>query len=154
MRSTVDTTASAIGRGLIAGFAGTVAMTIAMALDHDDRGPEATDIPAQGAAAVLGVESYEGDEGVHRTKQLVHWGYGTGMGIVRGLLGRTGMGRNLADTAFHGVVWGSEQVLLPALGLAPPVPRWGRRALAADLAHHTVYSLATNGVYRWLEPSR
>lgn len=149
MRSTVDTTAAAIGRGMVAGFAGTVAMTIAMTLDHRDRGPEATDIPAQGAAEVLGVE-FEDDDAVHRTKQLVHWGYGTAIGALRGLLDRTGMGRNLADTAFHGVVWGSEQVLLPALGLAPPVPRWGRRALVADLTHHTVYSLATNGVYRWL----
>ena len=150
MPTNLDTTAAAIGRGIVAGLAGTAAMRLVTALERDPRGPEATDIPAEGAARVLGIDAFEDQHAVERTSQVVHWGYGTAMGAVRGLLARTGMGRNIADTVFHGVVWGSEQALLPALGLAPPVPRWDREDLVADLAHHTVYSLTTNAVYRWL----
>ncbi len=153
MRESIDTTASAIGRGLLAGFAGTVAMTIAMRLDNLDQGPEDSGIPAEGAAEVLGIDSFEDDRARARTGELVHWGYGTAVGAVRGLLGRTGMGPNLADTAFHGVVWAAEQALLPALDLAPPTPKWSRAGLTADLVHHAVYGLATNGVYRLLSPS-
>lgn len=152
MRQTLDSTAAAIGRGVVAGLAGTAAMMTAVAMQRRPRGPEATDVPARAMARVLGVEEYRDRRSVRRTNQLVHWGYGTALGAVRGLLGRSQLGRNLADVAFHGIVWGSEQVLLPALDLAPPVPCWGRAALANDLAHHAVYSSIVNGVYRWLDP--
>lgn len=60
------------------------------------------------------------------------------------------MGRNVTDVAFHGAVLGAEQTMMNALDLAPPITQWGAKDVATDLTHHTVYSLATNGVYRWL----
>lgn len=150
MRRRLDSTAAAIGRGLVAGLVGTAAMTLSSSTGRRLGGGGSGDVPARAAATVLGIEQFEDEQARSRTNQLAHWAYGTGLGAVRGLLGATRLGPNIADTLFHGVVWGSEQVMLPALGLAPPATEWDRPDIAADLAHHTVYSLVTNGTYRLL----
>lgn len=146
----LSTAANAIGRGLVAGLAGTVAMTVSSTLEAKRSGRGSSDTPAQAVATVIGVDEFEDDAAKQRTNQLAHWGYGTGLGAVRGLLDAVGLSRNVADVGFHAVVWGAEQTMLPGLGLAPPMTQWDARQVATDLTHHTVYSLTTNGVYRWL----
>lgn len=152
MRQTLDHTAAAVGRGLLAGLAGTVAMTISSTTEARVRGRGSSDTPAQVVDTVLGTDGFQDEDARQRTNQLAHWGYGTGLGAVRGLLDAVGLGRNVADVLFHGVVWGAEQAMLPALGLAPPVTQWGASEVASDLTHHTAYSLTTNATYRWLSP--
>lgn len=151
MRS-MSTTASAVGRGLVAGLAGTAAMTVSSTIEAKRTGRGSSDTPARAVATVLGVDDFEDDAAKERTNQLAHWGYGTALGAVRGLLGATDLSRNLADVGFHATVWGAEQTLLPGLGAAPPVTQRGGRKIASDLTHHTVYSATTNAVYRWLSP--
>jgi uncharacterized membrane protein YagU involved in acid resistance len=51
------------------------------------------------------------------------------------------------------MVWGSEQVILPALGIAPPVFKSGVKATATDLFHHLVYASATELAYSLLDRS-
>lgn len=148
--NSMSTTAGAVGRGLVAGLVGTAAMTASSTIESRRTGRGSSDTPARAVATVLGVDDFEDDAARQRTNQLVHWGYGTALGAIRGLLGATGPSRNIADSAFHAVVWGAEQTLLPALGLAPPVTRWGGREITSDLAHHTVYSATTNAAYRLL----
>jgi len=66
---------------------------------------------------------------------------------VRGLLASTGL-PGPAATALHlGLVWGGEQVILPALGVSAPVFKYGGKAIATDLLHHTVYATATGLAY-------
>lgn len=148
--TSITAIAHAIGRGLVAGLAGTAAMTVSSTIEARRSGRGSSDTPAQAVATVLGVEEYEDTGAKQRTNQLAHWGYGTGLGAVRGLLDAMGLSRNVADVAFHAAVWGAEQTLLPGLGLAPPVTQWSAREVVADLTHHSVYSVTTNGVYRWL----
>lgn len=150
--SSISTTSSAIGRGLVAGLAGTAAMTVSSTIEARRTGRGSSDTPAQAVATVLGVDEFEDDAAKERSNQLAHWAYGTALGAVRGLLGASGLSRNVADVGFHAAVWGIEQTMLPGLGLAPPVTRWDARQIATDLTHHTVYSATTNGVYRWLSP--
>lgn len=150
MQATMARTAHAVGRGLVAGLAGTVAMTVSSTLEARRRGRADSDVPAQAVGTILGVEAFEDERARARTSQLAHWGYGIGLGAVRGLLDVAGLGRNVADIAFHGIVWAAEQTMLSTLGLAPPPTRWNAEAVATDLAHHAAYSLTTNGVYRWL----
>lgn len=150
--NSISTSTSAIGRGLVAGLAGTAAMTVSSTLEAKRGGRGSSDTPAQAVATVLGVDDFEDAAAKQRTNQLAHWGYGTALGAVRGLLDAAGLSRNVADVAFHAAVWGAEQTLLPGLGLAPPVTEWGGREIASDLTHHTVYSATTNAAYRWLSP--
>lgn len=150
MKDAIAQAATTIGRGLVAGFVGTVAMTLSSTLEATLQGRGDSDTPARAVAEVLGIESFRDDAAKGRVNQWAHWGYGIGLGTMRGLLGLTGLGRNATDVAFHGAVLGAEQTMVHTLDLAPPITQWGAREVATDLTHHTVYSLATNGTYRWL----
>jgi hypothetical protein len=142
--------ATSIGKGLIAGFAGTAAMTISSTLEAKLRGRAPSRAPARAVAKVLGIASFQDDVAQARFNDLSHWGYGTGWGVVRGLLDAAGLQPRKA-TATHGAaVWGSAQVVLPALDIAPPAIFWPKTEIAIDAFHHTVYALATGIAYELL----
>jgi len=149
--SIASTLATAIGRGLLAGFAGTAAMTVSSTLEARLRGRAASSAPARATAKVLGIKEFEDAQAKARFSDLSHWGYGTGWGVVRGLLGATGMSPAKATAAHGAAVWGSAQVTLPALEVAPPVIFWPPEEIAIDAWHHTVYAVATGLVYEMLD---
>ena len=142
--------AAAFGKGVFAGVAGTAAMTISSTVEMKLRDRAASSAPAQAAVKVLGVEPVdEGSEA--RFSNLVHWGYGAAWGGVRGILAAAGLSGPAATTAHLGAVWGSEQVMLPALGVAPPLTEWGAEEVAIDALHHVVYAGATGIAYSLLD---
>ena len=116
--------AGAFGKGIFAGFAGTAAMTISSTIEMKQRGRPASSAPARAAAKVLGVEPVN-EQSEARFSTLVHWGFGA--------------------------VWGSEQVMLPTLGVAPPFTEWGAKEVAIDALHHLVYAGATGIAYSLLD---
>ncbi|GHD32645.1 hypothetical protein [Nocardiopsis kunsanensis] len=140
---------AAAGRGLLAGLAGTAAMTVSSTLEARIRGRGGSSAPADAAAVALGVHP-EG-EGGGRFSTLVHWGYGTGWGAVRGLVGWAGLSGTPATAAHLAAVWGGEQVVLPATGTSGPATAWGVEEIAIDLLHHSVYAAATGVVYEALD---
>ncbi len=142
--------ASAFGKGVFAGVAGTAAMTVSSTLEMKLRGRAASSTPARAAAKVLGVEPVD-EESEARFSNIVHWGYGTAWGGVRGLLSAAGLSEPAATVAHLGVVWGSEQVMLPALGVTPPLTEWGAKEVAIDALHHLVYAGATGAAYSLLD---
>ena len=142
--------AAAFGKGLFAGVAGTVAMTASSTIEMKLRGRPASSAPATAAAKVLGVEP-KGQSEEARFASIVHWGYGTSWGAVRGLIGATGLRGVRANAALLGVVWGTEQAMLPALGVAPPFWEWGAKEVAIDAIHHLVYAGATGAAYALLD---
>src|SRR3712207_1063900 len=110
--------------------------------------------PADAAAKVLGISSFTGEPARGRFSNLVHWGYGTGWGVTRGLLRALGLSPAAATATHLAAVWGSEQVMLPALAVAPPITTWGREEAAIDGFHHAVYVLGTGLAYELLEARR
>jgi hypothetical protein len=142
--------AAAFGKGIFAGFAGTAAMTISSTIEMKQRGRPASSAPAHAAAKVLGVEPVN-EQSEARFSTLVHWGYGTAWGGARGLLGATGLSWPVATAAHLGAVWGSEQVMLPTLGVAPPFTEWGAKEVVIDALHHIVYAGATGIAYSLLD---
>ena len=153
LRSTLGDAASCAGVGALAGLAGTAAMTVSSTVEAKLRGRGSSDTPVTAAGAVLGVEPSD-EAGKKRFGTLVHWGYGTGWGTVRGLLDAAGL-RGPAATAAHlAAVWGGEQVVLPATGASSPAWKWGIKEIAIDLLHHAVYVAATSTVYEVLDPHR
>jgi hypothetical protein len=143
----VEKVASRVGKGLAAGFAGTAAMTVSSTLEARLRGRAPSTAPARATAKVLGIESFEDGVAQARFNDLSHWGYGTGWGIVRGLLDAGGLSAAKATAAHGAVVWGSAQLALPALDIAPPSVFWPKRELAIDAFHHLVYAVATGIAY-------
>ena len=148
---TPATLACAIGKGLAAGLAGTAAMTASSTLEMRLRGREASSAPADAAAKVLGIESFADDAAKARFANIVHWGYGTGWGVVRGLLGLTSLPPAKASAAHYAAVWGNEAVMLPALDVAPPFYTWGAKEVAIDVWHHVVYAAAAGVTYELLQ---
>lgn len=142
-----------VGVGLAAGLAGTVAMTVSSTVEMKLRKREGSDAPAQAASKVLGVEPTSEDVKT-RFSTLVHWGYGTGWGAARGALAACGLRGAPAAAAHFAMVWGSEQVMLPALDVAPPATRWGVQEVAVDACHHLVYAAATSAAYELLDARR
>jgi hypothetical protein len=141
-------TATAIGDGLVAGFLGTAAMTLSSTIEARLRHRAASSAPARATAKALGITAFENDIAKARFSDLSHWGYGTGWGVVRGVLGATGMPAAKATAAHGAAVWGSAAVSLPALDVAPPFVFWGREEVAIDLFHHAVYAIATGAAYQ------
>jgi hypothetical protein len=142
--------AAAFGKGLFAGAAGTAAMTVSSTLEMKLRGRGASSAPADAASKVLGVEPVD-EEAQARFSNLVHWGYGTAWGGVRGLVAAAGLSGTRATAVHLGMVWGSEQVMLPALEVAPPLTEWGGKEIAVDALHHLVYAAATGAAYSLLD---
>jgi hypothetical protein len=151
---TVNKISGAIGEGLLAGLVGTAAMTVSSTVEARLRGRPASSAPARATAKVLGITEFEDDLARARFSDLSHWGYGTGWGVVRGLLGATGMSGRAATAAHGAAVWGSAQVTLPALEIAPPAIFWPKEEIAIDAFHHTVYALATGLAYELIAAGR
>ena len=142
--------ASSLGKGLLAGFAGTAAMTISSTLEAKLRGRVPSTAPARATAKMLGISTFEDGVAQARFNDLSHWGYGTGWGVVRGLLDAAGLPPGKATAAHGAAVWGSAQVTLPALDVAQPAIFWPKAEIAIDAFHHTVYALATGITYQLL----
>jgi hypothetical protein len=147
----LTTIATNVGKGLVAGFAGTAAMTVSSSLEARLRQRQASTAPARATAKVLGIKEFESPIAAARFNDLSHWGYGTAWGVVRGLLAATGMSPRAATVAHGAAVWGSAQVTLPALEIAPPSVFWGRKEIAIDAFHHAVYTVATSVAFRLLD---
>ena len=150
----VSKVAGAVGEGLLAGLAGTTAMTVSSTLEARLRGRAPSTAPARATAKVLGIAEFEDDLAKARFSDLSHWGYGIGWGVVRGLLGVTGMPARKATAAHGAAVWGSAQVTLPALEIAPPAVFWPKEEIAIDAFHHTVYAVATGLAYELIAAGR
>lgn len=141
--------AGAMGKGVVAGAAGTALMTASSTIEAKLRDRGSSSAPADAAGKVLGVEP-EGEEGEARFGNAVHWLYGSAWGGVRGLFAALGL-RGLAGSAAHGAaVWGAAATMLPALDVAPPPTRWGPKEVAIDLWHHAVYAAGTGMAFWFL----
>jgi len=149
-----NTVAAGIGKGLLAGFAGTAAMTVSSTVEARLRKRAASSAPARATAKMLGIKEFDSDLAQARFNDLSHWGYGTGWGVVRGLLGEVGVKPRAATAAHGAAVYGSALVTLPALEIAPPVVFWPKEEIAIDLFHHAVYATATGVAYELLNGRR
>jgi hypothetical protein len=148
--TTAEKLASSIGKGLVAGLIGTASMTVSSTIEARLRHRKPSSAPARATAEVLGITSFADEIAHARFNDLAHWGYGTAWGVVRGLLDAAGLPPRAATAAHAAAVWGSAQVALPALDIAPPAIFWAPREIAIDAFHHTVYAITTGIAYELL----
>ena len=151
---TTEKLAGSIGKGLVAGLIGTASMTVSSTVEARLRHRKPSSAPARATAKVLGITSFADEIAQARFNDLAHWGYGTAWGVVRGLLDAAGLPPRAATAAHAAAVWGSAQVALPALDVAPPAIFWAPREIAIDAFHHTVYAITTGIAYELLSGRR
>jgi len=152
--TTTEKLVGSIGKGLVAGLIGTASMTVSSTVEARLRHRKPSSAPARATAEVLGITSFADEIAQARFNDLAHWGYGTAWGVVRGLLDAAGLPPRAATAAHAAAVWGSAQVALPALDIAPPALFWAPREIAIDAFHHTVYAITTGIAYELLSDRR
>lgn len=136
----------AVGRGIVAGMAGTAALTLSEKLEQSLTKRPTSMVPAQVGAKIANVEPKSG-AGAEELNWAVHWGHGMTMGAVRGLLGATPLSAPAASILHLPLVWGGDAALYTTLGIAPAPWKWGGQELATDLWHKGVLSVATSLVF-------
>ena len=169
--SSLANAGGALGKGLIAGFAGTVAITISQMIEMQITNRSMSNAPAKVGGKTLGVEprgkaeqakekAQSDDDKVsesveqkveanqERFAQIMHFSYGTGWGVFRGALDLAGLHGPLADLVHFGAIWGTAQVMLPANDVSKPITEWTPKQIAVDVFHHAVYACATGLVYK------
>jgi hypothetical protein len=138
--------ALALGKGILAGMAGTAAITISQMIEMKISGRKPSETPAKAVNKVLHVQPAD-EEHKEQFVQEVHITYGTLWGIERGILDLAGL-RGLPATMLHyGTVWGTAMVMLPSIDVAPPVKEWGPGEIAKDGMHHLIYAAVAGFVY-------
>lgn len=158
-----------IGRGLIAGAFGTLAITTTMTLDSlateayrarrkHEKAPslrQVLDQSASSAADLAGQAlgfSPKGSAHARRLGNMAHWAYGTTWGLSLPLLHAVGLG-SLSSTA--AVCTGQltvEMLALPSLKLLPPPTKWGAKGIVSSVYQHAIYAIAAAKAYDWLKP--
>lgn len=136
---------SAIGKGLIAGLAGTIAITISQMIEMRITKRKASNSPAKAVKKALHIEATPGNN--EDFSNEVHWVYGTSWGVMRGLLSLAGI-RGFAATSLHlASIWGTAATIQPKLDIAPPLSEWEPKDIAIDILHHTVYAIVAGLVF-------
>ena len=129
---------------VVAGAAGTAALTLAYRTEHRLRPRVARPldyddsiVPGEIVANVLHLPSVTArEEGELGT--LLRWGYGSAFGVVHGLLRRT-IGEPWASLVFGSMLMSATFTLFPLLGRTPPPWRWPADVLATSVGTHVAY---------------
>jgi uncharacterized membrane protein YagU involved in acid resistance len=133
-------------RGVLAGLIGTVFMNLSSETEMHIRGRQPSVVPGRAAnkmLSIVGVPQLEG-AALKVLSTWTHYLYGAAWGVVLWvLLSTLELPIAAALPLFFVIVWGTEQVELPALGLTPPSWKWGAKEVAIDLGHHVVFAIGS-----------
>ena len=155
----------ALGRGLLAGVAGTAAMTVWQELSaklrsSGEEGEGTSEEPKDpweeaSAPAKVGRRIIEGvfhkevpTDKIGVLTNVMHWSYGTTWGVVYGLLAGTADRSTLrGGLAFGTGVWLASYAELVPMGLYEPPWKYPPKELGMDLSYHLVYGGATAAAF-------
>ena len=137
---------TAIGVGLMAGLAGTIAMTVCQRIDMKITGRKGSTTPATAVREALDIKPVSESQSKELSTR-VHWVYGTSWGVFRGLIHLLGLKGLAASSTHFAAVWTTELIMLPSLRVAPPVTKESPQTIAKDAFYHAVYACATGLVF-------
>jgi hypothetical protein len=161
----------ALGRGVLAAAAGTLAMDLVLFARYKRAGGkdrfrdwefsagiaswEDAPAPAQvGRRLVEGIFQRQlPGQRAALVNNITHWAYGILGGAPYGVLaGSLRRPRVIYGAGFGSGVWATSYAVLPAAGLYKPITEYDRATLAKDLAVHLVYGLTTAAAFQGLLP--
>lgn len=138
--------ALATGKGIIAGLAGTAAMSISQMIEMKINKRKPSSTPANAVEKVLHVAPADEAHKQQFVKQI-HWTYGTIWGLARGLLDLASVKGWQATLMHYEAVWGTSLVMLPSIHVAPPLKEWSAKEIVKDGLYHLVYAASAGLVY-------
>jgi hypothetical protein len=138
-------------RSVLAGAAGTAALSAAYAIEHQlrsrHRGPLDYDdslVPGQIVASIMHLPHVTARE-EYDLGMTLRWSYGSAFGLWHGVL-RRAVAEPWASAAFGGTLMGATLSLFPLLGRTPPPWRWRPDVMATSLGTHVAYVAAVAAV--------
>lgn len=138
-------------RGVLAGSAGTLALTLAYAterrvrrghrgqLDYDD-----SLVPGEIVASIMHL-GHVTDRQENELGLALRWGYGSVFGLWHGILHRR-FSEPWASTLFGATLMSATVTLFPVLGRTPPPWRWPKDVMATSVGTHVAYVVAVASV--------
>ena len=147
-------TATMIGRAIVAGVAGTVVMTAFQKLvEMPLTGRSDSYAPADFAERILPVHATT-PEGRKRLNYATHFALGAMWGTAYGIAAASGLRGQKAVNAVFAAVYPGDIALNTLLGLYQPT-QWSRQDWAVDIIDKYVQAQATGLVFdRLLDPAR
>jgi hypothetical protein len=134
-------------RSVLAGTAGTAAMTLAYDTERRlrprHRGPLDYDdslVPGEIVASIMHLGRVT-DREDNELGLALRWGYGSAFGIWHGLLRRR-FKEPWASVIFGGTLMTATFSLFPLLGRTPPPQKWPPDVMATSIGTHVAYVLA------------
>jgi hypothetical protein len=147
---------AAAARGLACGLTGTAVMTFTASRYARLRGAtdriidyDTSEHVVIAAATVLRVRP-RGDRERRALFHLIHWGYGTAVGIAYEAITHAVPARPAATATFFTGCQAMAFVLFPLLGRTPPPWRWQADVIAISLLQHAVYAATVDLTHRAL----
>ncbi len=141
--------AGAVGKGLLAGLVGTAAISLSQAIEMKMTGRSPSSTPRQAAEKLFAITP-NNEQAAARVNNLTHYGYGSALGTIRGLLAVLGLRGTPANALHIAAVQTLAMVIVPRLGLAPPARQWGSKVIATEVVHHAVYGMAAGCALDWM----
>ena len=149
----LDRFAMGLGRSLVAGAAGTAAITLSATIEMKLRGRDASTVPQEVAAKVLGLET-QSERAAKALGAAAHVASGLALGPVLPALEAAGLEEPATSSALFAVAWMPELVLVPAAGASEPPWKWGVGEIAISAVHHVAYTAAASATWAALSRSR
>ncbi len=142
----MNATASAVGRGVVAGVAGTGVMTAFQKLvEMPLTKREESYAPAKFAEKMLPISPEDGPSR-RRLNYITHFGLGTLWGAAYGVAARSGLRGQKAVAAVFAAVYTGDVVLNTALRLYRP-SEWSGRDIVIDVVDKVVQAEATSVIF-------
>ena len=138
-------TGGAALRGLVAGAAGVAAMTAAEKVEQLFTKRPNSFMPGHTLARLLGLPP-KPDEQRRWLHWAMHWGQGTALGAVRGVMAARGLRGPVGSFMFTNLRLLTDQTLENGTGVGAPPWTWPVDEQALDLLHKAIYAFTAGAV--------
>lgn len=140
-----------VAGGLLAGFAGVAAMTVAEKVEQALTGRPNSYVPARTLERMLGLPERPDNERL-ALNWTMHWGQGIALGVVRALMARQGVRGPVGSFLYLNLRLLNDQTFENATGVGAPPWTWPDDEQVIDLVHKAVYAFVTGAVADRLVP--
>ena len=135
-----------IGKGIISGAVGIAGMLLSQEIEKKVFGRTPNRAPAEVADKILGLKPANRASEA-KFNRVIESTYGSVWGIFRALLGSQGIKGPGASALHLAAIGANIAFVVPALGLVPSPQKWGKKKLALEMIHHTVYAFVAGWTY-------
>lgn len=133
------------GKGMIAGVAGTAAMTASEKIEQAITGRPSSYIPGHTVERLL-VLPTKSDEDRKWMNWAAHWGLGVLGAPWRGIMAEGGMRGPMASLLFFVTRLTTDETMENVTGVGKPPWSWTKGLQVVDVLHKAVYAFATGAV--------